>query len=68
MVSPAQNFYRESLSTLNFATACKSIVNEDKITKYKSQISHIAFVKQMPKAKKFEVPWQGLKNTIKYKY
>lgn len=36
MVSPAQNFYRESISTLNFATACKSIINEDKINKYKS--------------------------------
>ena len=50
MVSPAQRFAPDSLSTLRFASACKTIINQDKANKYKSQITHIAYQAPKPKA------------------
>jgi hypothetical protein len=62
MLSPSQDFCKESNSTLKFGHACKKITNKVKKNKYKSKIpADLPFNTKstMDKLKQKPMPWAG---------
>ena len=66
MVSPSQQFCRESYNTLMFATSCSLIQNFIKPNKYEGQIDNKLVIKKVVE-EKVTIPWtrsRFMNNTI----